>query len=267
MQEADLNNKLEITIRNTKMVDLVDLTQSLFGISEQYKAYIKNDSKNSCIGNLYIKEIRKGSIVIELVAQTLPYIALFSTSAPIADWVRQLQQTLDWLKGECAIKPVHVTKKDLEQIRGIVRPIAKDHGSQMNLNVTDNTHNHCTVNYNINYNDAKKIESEATKQIAKIEVEDEHIYRKCLMTWYQSRLDKKAKTGDMATIEAITQKPLKLIFLNDQDKESMYNAGNQFDKPWHELAFTVDVEVQSILGQPKRYKIIKYYAEETFEID
>lgn len=37
------------------------------------------------------------------------------------------------------------------------------------------------------------------------------------------------------------------------------------DKPWQELAYIVDVEVLKLGDQPKPYKIIECYTEETFD--
>ena len=41
----------------------------------------------------------------------------------------------------------------------------------------------------------------------------------------------------------------------------------RFGKSWHELAYIVDVSVQTIQGVPKVYTILNYYDDETFDPD
>ena len=40
-----------------------------------------------------------------------------------------------------------------------------------------------------------------------------------------------------------------------------------FDKPWQELAYFVDADVETIQGQPKVYKIIRFYEDEIIDPD
>ena len=39
----------------------------------------------------------------------------------------------------------------------------------------------------------------------------------------------------------------------------------RYPKQWHELAYIVDVKVQTVQGIPKVYTIINYYDEDTFD--
>lgn len=58
-----------------------------------------------------------------------------------------------------------------------------------------------------------------------------------------------------------------MIFENNAVKESMLHGNTKFNKQWHELAYVVDLEVQTINGVPKLYKILRYYDEYTFDPD
>ena len=40
----------------------------------------------------------------------------------------------------------------------------------------------------------------------------------------------------------------------------------QLGKPWQELAYVVVIEVQTVRGIPKMYKVLKYYPEYTFDL-
>ena len=87
------------------------------------------------------------------------------------------------------------------------------------------------------------------------------------MVWYQTKFDSESHTGDKAIIEAISKKAVKVIFDNNAVKEAMLRGDERYSKPWHKLAYIVDVEVQTVNGTPKLYTVLKYYQEDTFDLD
>lgn len=85
------------------------------------------------------------------------------------------------------------------------------------------------------------------------------------MVWYQTKFDSESHTGDKAIIESISKKALKVIFENNAVKEAMLKGDSRYSKPWHKLAYIVDVEVQTVSGVPKLYTVLKYYADDNFD--
>jgi hypothetical protein len=65
--------------------------------------------------------------------------------------------------------------------------------------------------------------------------------------------------------ESITDKPVKVIFENNAVKKAMLKGEPRFKKPWNELAYLVDIKVQTVRNLPKVYTIINYYDEDTFD--
>ena len=84
------------------------------------------------------------------------------------------------------------------------------------------------------------------------------------MTWYQTRFDS-TDTGDKVIIEDISTKPTKVIFENQAVKTAMLRGDPRFNKPWNELAYIVDVRVQTVRGVPKLYEVVDYHDEHTFD--
>ena len=85
------------------------------------------------------------------------------------------------------------------------------------------------------------------------------------MVWYQSKFDTYSSTGDKAVIESISKVPVKVIFENNAVKKAMLAGDTRYLKQWHELAYIVDVIVQTVQGVPKVYTIINYHDENTFD--
>lgn len=265
----DMNNKLTITITNKVPVSLVDLTNSLTGLADQYYSYIANDSQGRSKGKLYVSEIRKGSMIFEIIAETLPYIPLLveAGTIPLESWITQFIATTKWLKGIGKKPDLNLEKQDYKNIHKAFSTVANDNSSAITFNLDGaNIKNFSPVIYTSD--DAKKIMEGAKNEMDLLDEKNEHTYKNRLMIWDQTKFNLKANTGDKALIECIYEKPVKIIFQNESDKEYMYNAGKDFDgTPWQELGFIVDVEVQYVNGTPKVYNIIHTHKNETFILD
>lgn len=263
--EIDLDRKLEIKINNENPVALKDLSLSLLSFNHQFHKFIESETeKNMDVGSeLLIKEVRKGSIIVELVSQAAPIAPLLWEGGSLAQWANTVESTCKWLLGKVDNPPKEYTKQDLQEWNKFVEPVAKDQGSQMNINVSDGG----TVinNFTINSTEANAIQNQVARKIEQLDTPEDHIHKMKVMYWYQAKFDTDSETGNRAIIDDISKNSLKVIFENLAVKESMLHPAESFKKPWHELAYLVDVEVETVRGVPKMYKVLKYYPEHTFD--
>lgn len=263
--ELDFNDKLQITINNTKPVVLTDLTMALLGVGQQFERFMQNEAPEQppAGSELFIKEVRSGSIVVELVAQAIPVIPLLWQGGSIVEWVGYAKSVLDWLNGQQSQPPKDVTKQDLKQWSNILEPVAKDHGSQLNFTVSSGGQ---VINqFFINSEQANAAQNAIRREIGLLAEPDDHTQRKRVMTWYQTKFDDSSQTGNKAVIESISKSPVKVIFENNAVKKALMAGDTRFSKSWNELAYIVDVKVQTVQGVPKVYTVINYYDEDTFD--
>ena len=263
--ELDFSNKLEITINNTKPVVLTDLTMALLGVGQQFERFIENETneQHAASSELFIKDVRSGSIIVELIAQAIPVVPLLWQGGSLLEWVNHAKSVIEWLNGKLANPPKDLTKQDLKQWSNILEPVAKDHGSQMNFTVSNGGQ---VINQIfISSEQANAAQNQIKREIGKLEEPDDHTQRKRVMVWYQSKFDSSSSTGDRAVIESISKVPVKVIFENNAVKKAMLTGDSRFSKQWHELAYIVDVSVQTVQDVPKVYTIINYYDEDTFD--
>lgn len=263
--EIDFNSKLEITIKNKNPVNLTDLTLSLLDLSSQFQKFIERESsEDTHISNeLLIKKVSTGSIMIELVTKSAPLLPLLWEGGSLYQWVSTSSNIIDWFLGKTKQPPQDLTKKDLQQWSNIIEPIVKDSGSQLIISATENA---TVINQIImSSDDALVAKNFINNKISEINDPSEHIYRKKVLVWYQTKFDVNSDTGDKAIVEDIRKSPVKVIFEDSVIKNAMLHGHNKFNKQWHELAYIVDLEVQTINGIPKVYKIIKYYEDDTFD--
>lgn len=261
--EIDISKKLEITINNKKPVALADLTISLLSFNQQFQKFIETESTQTAETGLFIKEVRSGSIVVELVSKTLSVIPLFWEGGSLTEWVKQAKEIMDWLTGREEKPPKELSKQDLQQWHSIIEPVAKDSGCHMNISVSDNGQ---VINqFFINSQDANAAQNNIKRLVDEKAAPSDNIHRRKVMTWYQTKFDSQSDTGNKAFIEDITKKAVKVIFDDASEKESMLAGDARFSKTWQTLAYVVDVSVQTIGGVPKMYTILKYYPEDTFD--
>lgn len=263
--ELDFSDKLEITINNERPVVLIDLTMALLGVGQQFERFIENETteQSQAGSELFVKEVRSGSIVVELIAQAIPVAPLLWQGGSLVEWINHAKSVIEWLSGKIPLPPKDVTKQDLKQWNNILEPVAKDHGSQMNFVVSSGAH---VVNqFFITSELANAAQNAIRREVGRLDESDDHIQRKRVMVWYQTKFDDTSKTGNKAVIESISSYPVKVIFENNAVKKAMLAGESRFQKQWHELAYIVDVRVQTVQGVPKVYTIINYYDEDTFD--
>lgn len=263
--ELNFSSKLEIKISNQRPVILTDLTMALLGVAQQYEKFIENETneQHHAGTELYIKEVRSGSIIVELIAQAIPVVPLLWTGGSLLEWADHARDIVLWLSGKQENPPKDVTKQDLKQWHNILEPVAKDQGSQMNISVSDG--GKVIQQIFINSEQANVAQNGIRRQIDQMNEPDDHIQKMRIMFWYQTKFDEQSPTGDKAVIESISKTPLKVVFENSAVKKAMLAGDARYSKPWHELAYLVDVRVQTVQGVPKVYTIINYYIEETFD--
>ena len=263
--QLDFGSKLEVTINNNKPVVLTDLTLALLGVGQQFERFIENETtEQHGVGTeLFIKEVRSGSIVIELIAQAMPLAPLLWTGGTLGEWLGYAKDVILWLSGKATEPPKDLSKQDLKQWSNILEPVAKDAGSQMTFGHVEGG---ITINQVIiSSEQANAAQNAIKRELATLDEPRDDVQRKRVMFWYQTRFDEDSPSGNKAVIESISKSPVKVIFENNADRNAMLAQDPRFRKPWHMLAYLVDVSVQTINGTPKLYTILKVYDDETFD--
>lgn len=255
--------RLIVEIKNEKPIELLELTKSLISFANQFNTYVNKyaDSKDAREAKLYVKEIRSGSVIFELIetatAGVIPFLENLNTIVGFVDYCKK---TFDYFLKKKGEKPL-LTTTDYRELSQIVNPIAKDNGSQLNISTTINGN----VEYHINLS---SIESNALQNIFKNESEQlklpeqvDDVKSNVLLTWFQARSDIKSEIGNKAIIEELSNKAVNVVFDTDKIKEDMLHSEiNPF-----KTVFVVDVKLQTVQGKVAAYKIINLH--KSFELD
>lgn len=167
----------------------------------------------------------------------------------IVDFAGHVVDILKFFKGDSATEPADLKPKDVQDVTRFIGPVANDARSVMNINASDGAT--VNVNYSVTSNEANAAQNRAKNWIARHAEPTYGIQHGQLFYFFQARDDSHAKTGDRGVIEAISPYPVKTIFANEPAKQAMLNEA-LFRK-----AYVVDVDVQTINGRPRLYRIIE----------
>ncbi len=248
---SDDKAMLTINMKNKQPVDLIDFAQSMISLGAEYSDFIA-ESQNHLVSDeikLYIKEIRPGSIITELVALAPALMPFAEHANTVIDFTKHFKSCIEYLKGSGS-KPVDLDKQTLSRVSKFVEPIAKDVGSILQLDASNNTG---SITININSTEANAIQNKATKEIEKLKEPILGLHKQVVLYWTQTRSDN--RKGYKGIIESISDKEVKILFDSDEIQYEMIHGEDQI----YEKAYVVDVYVETIKDKPAVYKIKKFH--------
>jgi hypothetical protein len=259
---------LDIKIEYSQPVELADLTLSLQGLARSYRRYAtQHDVDVGDAVKLYVREIKSGSIVVDLVNEAVNYAAtsvpilagatlpdLTSKAKMLLDFTKFVKGTYDFFKG-ASPKPADLTAPHIKDLANVLEPVAKDSNGTVSINARDSAQVYVQVT--INQTEANAIQNKAEREIEALKVPDQKTFKKVLLYWHKATADSSSHPSDRAIIDSITDKPLRVFFPDDDvaTKAAMI-AGK--DNPFT-AGFLVDVELQTIKGEPYAYKVTHLY--------
>jgi hypothetical protein len=261
------NIKLKINISNKEPIDLINLTIGLNSFAKLYSDFNNGDSQ----AKLLVKEIRKGSIEIDLISLCVV------SAIPLISDVNNIVQFCHYIKLLIGI----TTEAKQEEVKQIIAdnylpsPKIKDFKNfKDTVNITGgaedvfkmeaiNTENgNVYIGSSFDGIQSVKIKDSIDKIVKEKEANTE--YNKQLFRWVQTNFDN-SKQGNKGRIEKITKEPLRVTFDNDEIKNEMTTSNDGVE--WQNKYYIVNVEILTSDGSPKMYKILKNYPSESFPID
>lgn len=148
---------LSIIINNSQPVELTSLTNSLEALANSHNRFAEEHGTtiNGDRVRLFIREIKTGSIIIDLVALTA-IVPMFSDQvATIVEFSRNIIEIVKFFKGEREEEPKGMRDRDVLDVATFLTPVAND--ARSNLKISAVAGATVQVTYNINSNDANAI--------------------------------------------------------------------------------------------------------------
>lgn len=253
MQKIDAEMKLVIELKNKTPVELVDLTNSLACLAAEYNKHIiatqaKIEAKNI---KLYVKEVRSGSVITELVALAPTLLPLYEYSQTVLSFAQHIKDWKEFLLGANSQPPSDTDKNTLQNISGILEPVAKDVGSELNIGALTINGGTVALNFNISSVDANAIQNRCNRLLEEIKEPIAGLHRQVALSLHQTRNEiGQNVSGDKAIIQTISDKPVRLAFEHESTKQYILDVDRMYHK-----AFIVDVIVETVQDKPVLYKV------------
>lgn len=228
---------LRYHLENNTPVDLLEFTQSLQALQNEYSRFLRDRGATSTKARLNIQKVEEGSIVFELI-EALPIAALPGV-VHLAGHVNTLVEFGTYLhqmvKALVHSKPVPAEGRNTETLKHLstfMQPLVNNAGSnlsvEVNAVVNGNIYQQCTFTLdslegNALQNQASRISKELAEEVVKTEEYKEKVLLRL------ERLDREVDSKqDRGVIEAFDpKKPRKLLFdevTKDRFMESDQNA-------------------------------------------
>jgi hypothetical protein len=253
MEQGDM--KLVFKIDNEQPVELQDLAMSMLSMGDEYRRFANSYDVSTEEVRLYVKEIRAGSIITELMPMTPFALPLVSYAASVIDFTAHITKIIEFFAGKKTEPIGFVEKNTLENVSAILEPVARDHASQLNLsNVTFN--GEVTFNLSVSSMEANAAQNGIRRRLGEMKEPITGIHEQVVMYWAQAKNQEHSDgAGDRAKIESIYHGSVRVKFADDEIKYLMlYKEPHPFKK-----GYLVDVAVEAVEDKPVLYRVLKLH--------
>ena len=251
---------IELRIALQEQPELFLLIRAFTAIGNQFDQFIKTHYPAlQGDARLYVKEIRKGSTIVDLVPIILPLIENMDRVLIVDDFVRRYGSLLtNYFTGN---RVTEISRSDINDFMGQVGVIATDPNATSTISSALYHQTKTTKRVEITFNtaEARKAQALLERQRLEIDLPAFEPHERVFMRFYQSNLRDPTigsnRTGERVIIEVVKPLPLALIYETARAKERLKHetsmaAGNIFKK-----GFFVDCFVERSEGRPVAYRV------------
>lgn len=240
--------KLTATLHHEGPIPLVDFTVALHRLAARYAREAKANGEE-IETQLYIAEIRKGSVVVDLVTHYPQAALALGTVGLVAGGTIAVVKTANELikfadnlhnllaKFKKSPEPDDVSKSDCDDVRALAAPVIHTQNAYLTFNMVGGD----LPIFGLTEPEAQLVDNRAAALKTKLDQKEANIHEGVLLVWDVVRNAPGVEEGrspDKAIIASIDKRPKQVRFSSDDLKERMgWKGFNPFEK-----AFVVDVK-------------------------
>lgn len=256
MELLPRDTALLFKVTHSKPIEMKDFVATMNSLAYLFEGFVKEnaDSTEGRKAKLYVEKIEQGCIEIFLqevvTACAIPFIENFNPIMCFAEYLGGLVKN--------AILGRNETKLSISELKALSDLFsinaADPHGITEFGAIKRDNPNYSFNNCTFNFQDSNTAQNQVKRAIEEKELESptEKVYERQLMTIFQMRRNMDTNTGNKATIDVLSKKPLSIVFETDELKRQILNNDENPTKQ----AYLVDVVIQTIGGKPVAYKVM-----------
>ena len=257
---SEINTSLTIKIEYKEYIALSEFKESLEGLDDQYNLLFSKISGKGEKNTLLIKEINKGSIIVQLVSPLIPLLSDFNN---IFTFYTSIKSIFDWLSTKLGTKPA-ITPNDLVNAKKIIAPVNNHNGSQITLSVEGNNNSILVIDHLT----ARKITQNADEEYSVLDKpaslpdapEDKE---NVLLRITQIKNDENTDKNTKGIIAELDKREHPVTFSKSVNKEQILQEHDNFFKK----AYLVDVKVHANNDKISSFTVLDIKDSYTIEED
>ena len=247
-----MTEKMIIEIKNSQPVELISYTNSLLCLADEYKTFLCQDQGPTSANEskLYIKQIKAGSIITELISQSPGMLPVITDINNIIAFSLYLNLFIKYMLTNEGTQ--EYSRKSLDNMASFLEPIAADKKASIHVATAINGNNN--VVFNISSTEANAIQNQSRKMIEAMKQPITGVHRNVVLYWFQTRNDPKSQAGYQGIVESIGKTPVRVIMDAEIRQSILDLPGNIYN-----YAYLVDINVSTVNDKPMLYEILELH--------
>lgn len=259
----DTTSYLTVTLDLADPVEITDFAAFFAGIGAQFDRFLQEshpDMKGTA--QMYVKEVRKGSIIADLVPNIPDMIGFMDNALIVGSFAALFSKRVRAL---IAGQFIDVSgKNDIVEVGKTLRAISKDNSGDMTVESVELENGIWKRKVMLKFSapDARKAEATLEEQKQSLDKLERSDLSRVLMTFEASRKSDREinkPTGELVVIEVADTKPKALIYASEMVEQRIKTEIRDADDNIYKKGFIVDANVQSRMGRVVGYAVTEVH--------
>lgn len=258
MGEAD--SYLTITLDLAEPVEIHDFAAFFAGMGAQFDDYLaRNHPDLRGTARLYVREVRRGSIIADLVPMITDVIGVMDGILIVSGFAALFSRRVrSWISGTFV---PGATKRDIVHMGEVIQAVAHDKDGVLRLDRVTYEKGVLSTKLEASFTTSEARQAVHTLESQKLQIEKDRKsgvdHERVLMRFTRPDFaDAKVgkRSGELVIVEDISDRPLGLIYGSDLVEARLKDETRDPDSIFYK-GFVVDVNVQSSGGRPVAYSV------------
>jgi hypothetical protein len=249
---------ISIELDLAEPVEIGDFAALFAGLGGQFDDYLRENHPNVAgTARMYVREVRKGSIIADLFAE-VDLIDLMDRGLIIISFAALFSSRVRaWISGT----PVDgMNRSGLKDANQTIRAIAHDSGGRARLKSYRYVQGvwRSEIEVEFTSNEAREAQSTIERQQQALTETGTADFERVLMTFRRSDIgdaDVGARSGERVIVEDVSPRHLPLIYGSTLAEERIKDQMRNTDENIYRKGFVVDLNVQTKGGRPAAYRV------------
>jgi hypothetical protein len=262
MNAEDEHLILKIETKNP--VELSEFVGAFVGLGNQFEQFYDREYPTEK-GNVrfYVREVRAGSIIAELVPHLFPAGAVLVAAMTAVKYANDLAKFVETYGGRIKKyfkrggRDTEASKGDVTDFLSTVQAVAHDSEGSLSLAVYENGTER--VAFQFNTKEAKEAERNLLEHRIELDQTTDVDHKRVLMVFKRTNVAHATtgkRSGELVEIDAIHPRPLPIVYASALAEERIRHEIAEVDDNVYKKAFDVDVNIEMRSGKPIAYRLV-----------